>query len=357
MSASGNGKKNGAQAQKAANSGSKAGCGILVGIFLLVFVLPVLWSMYDEGVFDGDDRSTETAPVFGPRDVGRLVEQLSTATKAQGVCYGWVVDSGRYRTIPKVIPSYSGTFRPEAPVPAPSTPGEAVIPTRTPRPGVTPAPRGTATGARSPEATGRPAPRTTRPAPRTTRPTPVPIESDPVARLERLEIERDLRDLEDPGVEYGSNLGVGVDPRQAPGRCPRWVVLTADYIYSSTDQEWTYGSLDFDSSFDLDSSADDEFERMLAQTGSDGSDGIHGDQPIARLADAIGGMPLFVAEKGLAAPVPAAPDARQSPPAGDRLSASNTGRNIFVGIGIALIAGGVAWIGIAAVRNRRSSSS
>ncbi|GAA3943600.1 hypothetical protein GCM10023085_26910 [Actinomadura viridis] len=354
MSGAGSGKKSGAQAPKAAGGGSsKAGCGFLVGIFLLVFVLPVLWGMYDEGVFDGDDRSVETAPVFGPRDAGRLVEQLSTAAKAQGVCYGWVVDSGRYRTIPKVIPSYSGTFRPETPVPAPSTPVAATTAPRTPRPGVTPAPRGTATGPRSPEATGRPVPRTTRPVPRTTRATPRPTESDPLEQLKRIEIERELRDLDDPGVEYGSNLGVGVDPRQVPAQCPRWVVLTADYFYSSSDQEWTYGSFDFDSSFRLSSGADDEFKRMLAQSDSDG---IHGDHPIARLADAIGGMPMLVAEKGLAPPVPA-PAAQQAPPAGDRLSASNTGRNIFVGIGIALIAGGVAWIGIAAVRNRRSSSS
>ncbi|HLV73910.1 MAG TPA: hypothetical protein VKY91_14105, partial [Vulgatibacteraceae bacterium] len=73
-----------ARRQKATNWG----CGSLL---LILFLGPILWGVYEEGLFDGEN--PRTAPVFGPRETGLLVERLSAAADAQGVCYGWVIDS------------------------------------------------------------------------------------------------------------------------------------------------------------------------------------------------------------------------------------------------------------------------
>ncbi|MFC5749460.1 hypothetical protein [Actinomadura rugatobispora] len=333
------------KALQAANSEmSKGGCGCLVAIFLVVFVVPFLWGLYDEGVFDRKDPGIESAPVFGPRETGQLVERLATASRAQGVCYGWVIESGRYRAIPTVTPSYSGTFRPESTRPSPTVPRTGASPETTPRTGVSPAPR------RTPE-TGTAQP--------TRRPGTVPSPSKTLTPSERREIDRALMQLQVSGVEYGSNLGVGVDPRRHLDRCPRWAVLTADYSYSSSDQEWTSGTMEIETSRDLDLETTNRFE-LEAQVSQQKQDDILGTNSIARLSDVIGSMPMLVAQEGLAAPVPAASPApaAQAAPAADRLDEPlNLGRTIFIGIGIALIAGGVVWIAVAAVRNRRGTSS
>ncbi|MEW2352602.1 hypothetical protein [Spirillospora sp. NPDC029432] len=345
--------------QQQNKSNNAMGCGCVVAVILVVFVLPVLWSLYDEGVFDGNDRAMETAPVFGPRDAGRLVERLSHASKAQGVCYGWVVDSGRYRQIPKVTPSYSGTFRPEAVQPSTQPSAQpSMQPSTRPsaRPSVRPTERTTATARpTAPRQGATPAPRRTR-----TSPAPTPTPSGTMSEYERAEMERSLEQLEEAGVEYGSNLGVGVDPRQVPDRCPKWVVLEADYSYSSQYQEWTSGTTSIESNIgDLDETSMYQFEEMLGQDygSGDDTDDIDGEQGIARLADQIGAVPMLVAQEGLAPPVPAQAE-RVAPPPGDRISESKfTARNVFTGVGIALIALGVVWVTVAAVRNRRSTSS
>ncbi|TDC78217.1 hypothetical protein, partial [Actinomadura sp. 7K507] len=101
------------------------GWGCLTVIVALV-AGGIVWGLYDEGVFD--KKPAKDAPVFGPQQTGRLVEQLSTAADAQGVCYGWVIDSGRPHKIKQLAPSYPGTFRPHPPKQAPGqvAPSEAV---------------------------------------------------------------------------------------------------------------------------------------------------------------------------------------------------------------------------------------
>jgi hypothetical protein len=342
-------------AQQKKNNWTGGGC--LVAVIMLVFVGPVLLGLYEEGVFDRHDKKLETAPVFGPRDAGKLVERLSAAGKAQGICYGWVIDSGRIKHIPKVTPSYSGTFRPEPPKPAVRpTPPASVRPT--PGGTVRPTPRTTVrpTAPVAPGTTRQAAPR----LPRTPVPTPQP--TDTLSAYERAEIEsevqEDLETLTERGVEFGSNLGVGVDPRQRPADCAKWVVLEADYTYSTKHQEWSSGSTEIKANFgDLDEVSTYDLEQLLGQDGFDEPDDINGENGIARLADQIGVMPMVVSEKGLAPPVQAPAD-QSAPPPGDRIAESNfTARNVFVGIGIALIAGGLVWIVAAAVRNRRSTSS
>ncbi|MFI6517296.1 hypothetical protein ACIBF1_17200 [Spirillospora sp. NPDC050679] len=282
--------------------------GVFVLIFLLAFVVPFLWSMYDDGVFSGDKRDPESSPVFGPSEAGRLVERLDTAAKAQGVCYGWVIDSDRSARIPAVTPSYSGTFTPQ--------------PTTVPSPAASPrATAGQRAGA----------------APRPSAPPTVPPEVE--------------QELTRPGVEFGSNLGVGVDPRQAPARCPKWAILKADYSYSVIDKEWTSGSVRLEDNIGL--------TGRLQVTGAGDRLGLTsadliGDNAVGRLADAIGSVPVLAAEDGRARPV--APAAAPVP-AGDEISSGRgAGFYVFTTIAIALIAGGVLWIAVAAVRSRKGSS-
>ncbi|MGP4023890.1 hypothetical protein [Actinomadura sp. 3N407] len=277
------------------------GWGCVTLIALLV-VGGILWGLYDEGVFD--KKAAKDAPIFGPQQTGRLVEQLSTAADAQGICYGWVIDSDRNYEIKQVTPSYPGTFRPHPP-----------------------------------------------PASATT-PMPTPTRGGHFSAEE--EIDYDLRKLDDRGVEFGSNLGPGKDPRQVPGQCAKWVVLEARYSYSSSYNEYSFGRFEIKSSFD-EPFRETTFERRLGQVGEDDIDGEYG---TARLRDAIGALPMLVAAEGLAPPVPAqARQAAQAPP-NDKLSESSvTTRNVWAVIGIGLIAVAFVVLVVGAVRSLRRSGS
>ncbi|XRQ11880.1 hypothetical protein ACN3XK_13620 [Actinomadura welshii] len=288
-------------AQKRQEKAQGYGCLALIVVFVAG---GILWGMYDEGVFD--KKPAKDAPVFGPKQVGRLVEQLSTAADAQGICYGWVIDSGRSHEIKQVTPSYSGTFRPHPPKQAPG------------RPAATPAP--------TPE--GR--------SPRSA------------------EIDYDLRELDDLGVEYGSNLGPGQDPRQAPDRCANWVVLQADYSYSESYDEYSFGHFEIKSNL-RDTLPEVRYERRLGQVGDDDIDGESG---TARLRDAIGALPMLVADEGLAAPVPAETARAAAPPSNDRLhEASVTTRGVWTVIGFAVVGLAAVWIVVSGVRHLIRSRS
>jgi hypothetical protein len=151
----------------------------------------------------------------------------------------------------------------------------------------------------------------------------------------------------EPGVDVGSNLGAGVDPRQSPRQCPRWAVLTVDYYYDPVEEEWTRVSTGIESNLPPAAGPSD-----LVDAGISDQD-LLGDQSGARLADAIGAVPMIMVEKGAAQrPVPAA--AELSAPAGDKPTAPGIGRYIVMGVAGALIIGGLAWMVTAAVRSRTS---
>lgn len=149
------------------------------------------------------------------------------------------------------------------------------------------------------------------------------------------------------GVDVGSNLGAGIDPRQSPRQCPRWAMFTADYIYSSYDEEWTSVTADIETNLPVSLGTSD-----LEDAGITRNDLI-GDYPDARLADAVGAVPMIVSEKGGARqPVPAAVEV--SAPSGAEPAGPGAGRYIWMGVAGVLIAGGLAWIVVAAVRGRTS---
>jgi hypothetical protein len=285
------------------NTADSTGRVVLIwSIIISVIVLVVIVAAGN----DEDEVSISGGGLFGEAGAGQLVERLNAATGAQQICYGWEIDSD----LPGMT-DYVTQIRPSAP--ATPTPAPGSTAQRTPAPGGT-----------------------------TVQPTPAP--ETPQSQAEQL-----LREagVTEPGVDVGSNLGTGIDPRTRPQQCPRWVVFTADYYYSLVDEEWTSVTQGIETNLPLRLSPSD-----LRQAGITEVD-LLGDQANARLADAIGALPMIVAEKGAAPPVPQI-DA-QAPPAGDKVSPPGMARYVWMGIGGVLIAGGLVWIVIAAVRSRRSA--
>ncbi|ROO82900.1 hypothetical protein EDD29_0385 [Actinocorallia herbida] len=75
-------------------SGSNAGCLIAVVLALVCFVLPLGWSLWDEGVFDEDLAYDTTATALDADDTARIQQVYTDAAKAHGICYGWSVEAG-----------------------------------------------------------------------------------------------------------------------------------------------------------------------------------------------------------------------------------------------------------------------
>lgn len=283
-------------------------------IWMVVAAVIVVGYLVDSGLFEGGPGESSSNAVFGPRESGRLIERLDAAAKVQGICYGWRIDSGTFSTISPVTPSYSGTFRP-APVPA--SPVPSVL-----------APSAPDSSSPTPSASAAPV----SPVPESSAPAFLPPTTVP-----------------ELGVETGSNFGVGVDPRTvAPPGCARWVVFTADYAYDSVEEEWTSVDIAVESNLERPPSTAD-----LTAAGITTASLLE-DNAAARLADAIGALPMIVAEHGGAPAVPEAAGA--TPPPGDQVASPGIGRYVWMGLAIIMIIGGVLWIAVAFVRSRRQEN-
>lgn len=280
----------------------------VAGVFWsIVAAVIVIAYVLNSGLFEGGSTDGTSGALFGPQESGRLIERLDAAAKAQGICYGWRIDSGEFSNVPLVTPSYNGTFRPAPPpsAPLPSSPGS-------------------------------PSPSSSLPSSSSAPASPVPSFPPPTS-------------LPNLGVESGSNFGVGVDPRTvAPPACARWVVFKADYTYDSVEDEWTSVDVAVDSNLARPPSTTD-----LTAAGITTSS-LLGDDATARLADAIGALPMIVAEHGGAPAVPEATAA--APPPGDQVASPGIGRYVWMGLAIIMIIGGLLWIAVAAVRSRRQES-
>ncbi|HEY8479950.1 MAG TPA: hypothetical protein VIL71_08990 [Spirillospora sp.] len=321
---------------------------IVFAVFAAIAVADII---YNSNLFGKDP--DESAPVFGPHQVGRLVEQLSTAADAQGVCYGWVINSGRWHKIPTVTPSYRGTFRPHPPprnaVNA-ASPSPAVPPGPGRTPSASPAPSPGATGQRFPSAgpTRQPTRRPTRQQGRQ------PAERPTLDPRKRQEIEQDLQMLDYDGVEYGSNLGPGKDPRQALDQCPEWVVLQAKFGYSESDKEYLYSDVTIKSSFEGKDLWASDYERKLGQYFDYD---LIDDYGTDRLRDAIAALPMWIADQGLAPPVPAETTASTPPPDDKLAKPTITARRVWSVIGYVLIGGAVLCLVVGGVKTRRRRST
>lgn len=169
--------------------------------------------------------------------------------------------------------------------------------------------------------------------------------SDPAVPLPA-DLEKDRRLFDDGRTDRGSNLGTHADPRRYPQSCPRWVVFIA--YYDAFDGEWTSVRTEVRTNLPISIG-----EADLTRAGISRSE-LLGSQATARLADAIGVLPMIVAEKGAA---PAVPQLAASVPApGDKVSSPGIARYVWMGIGGVLIAVGLVWIFVAAVRSSRRSA-
>ncbi|WP_106399415.1 hypothetical protein [Actinocorallia populi] len=151
-------------------------------------------------------------------------------------------------------------------------------------------------------------------------------------------------------VEIGSNLGVGVDARQDPVRCPRWVVLEARFTYQS--KEWTGVSYSIEDSFPR---KDFRITDLYAHDVVEPTD--LGDRVTAELADGIGSLPLLAAQEDLR-PVPVqerTPDPTASD--NDELeSLRGAGWWVLIGFAGLLVALGLLLIVLNAVKEWRKTS-
>lgn len=161
------------------------------------------------------------------------------------------------------------------------------------------------------------------------------------------DLDDDIDRYDDDETDVGSNLGTGLDPREHPQQCPRWVVFTASYTYSYYEEKWTSVSIDIETNLQI--SIGEDALRRAGITRSD----LLGSQATARLADAVGVLPMIVAEKGAAPQVPQ--PAASEPLPGDKPTPPGVARYVWMGIGGVLIAAGLTWIIVAAVRSRRSA--
>ncbi|GAA2723163.1 hypothetical protein [Actinocorallia aurantiaca] len=84
----------GGKNRKKKDGGGWIGCLIVVAVFALPIALPIGWGMWDEGVFDPDLSDDVTAVALGPAETARLAERLAEASRRDGICYGWEVESG-----------------------------------------------------------------------------------------------------------------------------------------------------------------------------------------------------------------------------------------------------------------------
>jgi len=266
----------------------KIGNRLFVCLFVISVFVPIVYLAFNATSDDGD-ATVYTGGLFDRDGAAHLVDRLRTAADAQGICYGWAIDTD----LPDFRSSYPDTGAVTTPAPAPT----------------------------------------------------LSAPSELEQRLRELERQAVL-DLE-PDEDVGSNLGAGVDARRDPVRCPRWVVFTADYSYSSYEEEWTAVSTRIETNLPLTLDASDLHAAGITD------DDLLGMRPYARLADAIGALPMIVAEKGAADPVPAPPT--RIPSAGDTVSPPGIGRYIWMGIGGLLVALGLTWIIVAALRSRRSA--
>ncbi|POM25012.1 hypothetical protein BTM25_36530 [Actinomadura rubteroloni] len=241
------------------------------GFWIIAITAAIIGLSFLPRAFESDDGLETAAQVFQPADNTRLIGRLSAAQKAQGVCYGYVVDSDLHG--------------------------------------------GWATGLTDPRGLSP-------------------------------------EDVANQDVQYASGLGDRTDPRTVPAQCPRWVVIVAEYDYTSYDEEFTSVTVRAVDNIGLAQTLPNGVLAGLGLTAKDlvASDGI------ARLADVVTSAPLLTSQAGLAPAVPL-DSGTGGTPTGDRISdASDAGRYVPVVLGVILAVAGLTWIVVAAFRSRRNAT-
>jgi hypothetical protein len=144
--------------------------------------------------------------------------------------------------------------------------------------------------------------------------------------------------------ETGSNFGPGSPVADQPD-CAKSVVLVVDYSYNSVDEEFTSVTYDIEASGVTLDKAD------LTKAGIDADELL--DEPNVAVSNAVGLLPVLVAEKGQAPAVPV--------PEGQQNTSGNTVERTFdlqwlwLVLAIILLGGGLVWVVVGLIRGRRRS--
>lgn len=144
--------------------------------------------------------------------------------------------------------------------------------------------------------------------------------------------------------EIGSNWGPST-PVTNTDRCDKYVVLTVDYTYNSVDEEFTAVTYDIESvGVTLD-------KAELTAAGIDDDELL--DEPNVAVSNAVGLLPVLVAEKGQAPAVPV-PEGQQDTK-GATVERTFDLQWLWLVLAIILLGGGLAWVIVGLVRGRRSA--
>jgi hypothetical protein len=147
-------------------------------------------------------------------------------------------------------------------------------------------------------------------------------------------------------AETGSNFGPGSPVSDHPD-CPKYVEFVIDYSYDSVEEEFTSVT-----AYDIQSAGGVTLDRSeLTKAGVDNDDLL--DEPNVAVSNAVGLLPVLVAEKGQAPAVPV--------PEGQQNTNGNTVERTFdlqwlwLVLAIILLGGGLVWVIVGLVRGRRGS--
>jgi hypothetical protein len=144
--------------------------------------------------------------------------------------------------------------------------------------------------------------------------------------------------------EIGSNFGPGSPVANQPD-CAKSVVLVVDYSYNSVDEEFTSVTYDIEASGVTLDKAD------LTKAGID-ADALL-DEPNVAVSNAVGLLPILVAEKGQAPPVPA--QTGQQDTGGATVERTFNLQWLWLVLAIILLGGGLVWVVVGLIRGRRRS--
>lgn len=142
--------------------------------------------------------------------------------------------------------------------------------------------------------------------------------------------------------ETGSNFGPGSPVANQPD-CAKAVVLVVDYSYDSVEEEFTSVTYDIESSGVTLDKAD------LTNAGI-GADELL-DEPNVAVSNAVGLLPILVAEKGQAPAVP--PAKGQQDTGGATVERTLDLQWVWLVLAAILLGGGLLWVVVGLIRGRR----
>ncbi|GAB3426148.1 hypothetical protein [Flindersiella endophytica] len=146
-------------------------------------------------------------------------------------------------------------------------------------------------------------------------------------------------------AETGSNFGPG-SPVSDHRDCSKSVELVVDYSYDSVEEEFTSVTYDIQPTGGVTLGKSD-----LTNAGIDADELL--DEPNVAVSNAVGLLPVLVAEKGQAPAVPV-PEGQQNT-GGNTVERTFDVQWLWLVLAIILLGGGLVWVIVGLIRGRRKS--